>query len=103
MRQMRTEIRPSTYYRTDDTIYYECEYDGSGNKTKRVWYRADGTKEYILEYDSQGNDVKSTYYDEEENQTSTVTEEYGEDGHSLPRQHMIRKEGKSYTTYEWVN
>ena len=92
-----------TYYRTDDTIFYKCEYDGSGNETKRVWYRADGTKERILEYDSQGNNVKSTYYDEEENQTSTATTEYGEDGHRSA-QTTYDSEGrkKSYTTYEWT-
>ena len=92
-----------TYYRTDDTIYYECEYDGSENKTKEVWYRADGTKEYILEYDSQGNNVKSTYYDEEGNQTSTVTTEYGEDGHrSAQTTYDSEERKKSYTTYEWT-
>ena len=92
-----------TYYRTDDTIYYECEYDGSGNKTKEVWYRADGTKEYILEFDSQGNNVKSTYYDEEGNQTSTVTTEYGEDGHrSAQTTYDSEERKKSYTTYEWT-
>ena len=92
-----------TYYRTDDTIYYECEYDGSENKTKEVWYRADGTKEYILEYDSQGNNVKSTYYDEEGNQTSTVTTEYGENGHrSAQTTYDSEERKKSYTTYEWT-
>ena len=92
-----------TYYRTDDTIYSEREYDGSGNETKEVWYRADGTKEYILEYDSQGNNVKSTYYDEEGNQTSTVTTEYGEDGHrSAQTTYDSEERKKSYTTYEWT-
>ena len=92
-----------TYYRTDDTIYYKCEYDGSGNETKDVWYRADGTKEYIHEYDSQGNNVKTTYYDEEGNQTSTVTEEYGEDGHRSAQTTYDSEERKeSYTTYEWT-
>ncbi len=92
-----------TYYTTDDTIYYKCEYDGSGNETKEVWYRADGTKKYILEYDSQGNNVKTTYYDEEGNQTSTVTEEYGEDGHRSAQTTYDSEERKeSYTTYEWT-
>ena len=92
-----------TYYRTDDTIYQEREYDGSGNETKEVWYRADGTKEYILEYDSQGNNVKSTYYDEEDNQTSTVTTEYGEDGHrSATTTYDSEERKKFYTTYEWT-
>ena len=92
-----------TYYTTDDTIYYKCEYDGSGNETKEVWYRADGTKKYILEYDSQGNNVKTTYYDEEGNQTSTVTEEYGEDGHrSAQTTYDSEERKKSYTTYEWT-
>ena len=47
--------------------------------------------------------MKSTYYDEEGNQTSTVTTEYGEDGHrSAQTTYDSEERKKSYTTYEWT-